>query len=130
MAVSYINTAIAPKLVGVDTTLQNDIDMYPASRWDSLLQEARCEYNHDYFTAILKASAATAKNHSTSILIHSITISIIKRTNYSCAISIYNMINGGKHGTKNLDFQEFHLVPSTSKSFQQPLNLLCLRTVV
>ena len=34
---------------------------------------------------------------------------------------IYNMINGGKHGTKNLDFQEFHLVPSTSKSFSTTL---------
>ena len=31
------------------------------------------------------------------------------------------MINGGKHGTKNLDFQEFHLVPSTSKSFSTTL---------
>jgi enolase len=31
------------------------------------------------------------------------------------------MINGGKHGTKNLDFQEFHIVPASSTPFSQSL---------
>jgi len=35
--------------------------------------------------------------------------------------AIYNMINGGKHGTKNLDFQEFHVVTSTSTKFSKSL---------
>lgn len=30
---------------------------------------------------------------------------------------IFNMINGGAHGAGNLDFQEFHVIPATSKPF-------------
>jgi enolase len=34
---------------------------------------------------------------------------------------IFNMINGGLHGAGNLDFQEFHLIPATSKNFHDSL---------
>jgi len=30
---------------------------------------------------------------------------------------IFNMINGGKHGAGNLDFQEFHIIPRRESSF-------------
>jgi enolase len=36
---------------------------------------------------------------------------------------IFNMINGGKHGSTNLDFQEFHVIPPTSISFAKALEL-------
>jgi enolase len=35
--------------------------------------------------------------------------------------AIFNMINGGLHGAGNLDFQEFHVIPSTLKSFSDSL---------
>jgi enolase len=35
----------------------------------------------------------------------------------------FNVINGGKHGSGNLDFQEFHIVPASNKSFSQALEL-------
>ncbi|EKD80257.1 MAG: hypothetical protein ACD_40C00159G0001, partial [uncultured bacterium] len=34
---------------------------------------------------------------------------------------IFNLINGGKHGAGNLDFQEFHVIPSTRLSYQEAL---------
>lgn len=34
---------------------------------------------------------------------------------------VFNMINGGKHGAGNLDFQEFWVVPSHLKTFAQAL---------
>lgn len=34
---------------------------------------------------------------------------------------IFNMINGGKHGAGNLDFQEFHVIPRRIKSFSDQL---------
>ena len=34
---------------------------------------------------------------------------------------IFNLINGGKHGAGNLDFQEFHVIPSTRLSFAEAL---------
>ncbi len=35
----------------------------------------------------------------------------------------FNIINGGKHGAGNLDFQEFHVVPATNKSFAVALEM-------
>jgi len=34
---------------------------------------------------------------------------------------VFNMINGGKHGAGNLDFQEFHIIPRRDNSFAQQL---------
>jgi enolase len=34
---------------------------------------------------------------------------------------LFNMINGGAHGAGNLDFQEFHVIPSTAKTFKEGL---------
>lgn len=36
---------------------------------------------------------------------------------------VFNMINGGLHGAGNLDFQEFHVIPATSKDWDS--GLLC-----
>ncbi len=35
----------------------------------------------------------------------------------------FNIINGGKHGAGNLDFQEFHIVPASNKSFSAALEM-------
>lgn len=35
----------------------------------------------------------------------------------------FNIINGGKHGAGNLDFQEFHVVPASNKSFSAALEM-------
>lgn len=34
---------------------------------------------------------------------------------------VFNMINGGKHGAGNLEFQEFHVIPSKMATFSQML---------
>ncbi len=36
---------------------------------------------------------------------------------------IFNLINGGKHGAGNLDFQEFHIIPSGNKTFFDSLRM-------
>lgn len=36
---------------------------------------------------------------------------------------IFNLINGGKHGYGNLDFQEFQIIPDQQKSFSDALSL-------
>lgn len=35
----------------------------------------------------------------------------------------FNVINGGKHGGGNLDFQEYHIVPASNKSFSDALRM-------
>ncbi len=34
---------------------------------------------------------------------------------------LFNVVNGGKHGAGNLDFQEFHVIPASNKSFAEAL---------
>lgn len=122
-AVSYINTAIAPKLVGVDTTLQNEIDMWLLQA-DGTETYKKLGVNTIMIISqlILKASAAAAKKPLYEY-INSLYNNLYNQNVQITRVPspIYNMINGGKHGTKNLDFQEFHLVPSTSKSFSTTL---------
>lgn len=36
---------------------------------------------------------------------------------------LFNMINGGLHGAGNLDFQEFFVIPATSKTFAEGLRM-------
>ncbi len=36
---------------------------------------------------------------------------------------LYGLIDGGKHGTDNLDFQEFQIIPANSLSFERSLEL-------
>lgn len=36
---------------------------------------------------------------------------------------IFNLINGGKHGSGNLDFQEFHCIPTSRKTFSKSLEM-------
>ncbi len=36
---------------------------------------------------------------------------------------LFNMINGGKHGAGNLNIQEFHIIPATSKPFSEALEI-------
>lgn len=35
----------------------------------------------------------------------------------------FNLINGGKHGAGNLDFQEFHVIPASHKSYRAGLRM-------
>ena len=36
---------------------------------------------------------------------------------------LFNMINGGLHGARNLDFQEFWVIPASSKTFSEGLQM-------
>lgn len=36
---------------------------------------------------------------------------------------LLNIINGGKHGAGNLDFQEFHVIPASNKSYHEALEI-------
>lgn len=43
------------------------------------------------------------------------------KTNIKIPIPLFNMINGGRHGSGNLDFQEFFIIPASSKTYSQGL---------
>lgn len=122
-AVGIINQAIAPKLTGADTAGFQEIDAWLV-RADGTKNYSKLGVNTLMLISqlIFKATAAEA-GMPIYKYVHQYFTQTFKTTMPLTRIPtpIYNMINGGKHGTKNLDFQEFHIVPSSSTPFTQTL---------
>jgi enolase len=47
----------------------------------------------------------------------------LKKGQMKIPVPIMNLINGGKHGTGNLDFQEFHVIPSPARPYHEALRI-------
>ncbi|PJC02241.1 MAG: phosphopyruvate hydratase, partial [Candidatus Komeilibacteria bacterium CG_4_9_14_0_8_um_filter_36_9] len=47
----------------------------------------------------------------------------LKPQDFKMPIPTFNLINGGKHGAGNLDFQEFHIIPSIKKTYAEALRM-------
>jgi enolase len=120
-AVTYINTLIAPKLVGVSPLKQQEIDHW-LIKADSTPNKSKLGANTMLAVSQLIAKAgAVDQGMSVFKYINALHASIFKE---KIAIEklpspIFSMINGGKHANNNLEFQEFHVIPSSSLSYSK-----------
>lgn len=118
-AVANVNQIIASKLKGVDAAYQGKIDQL-LIELDGTPSKTKLGGNTilSVSQAILEASAASYK-----MPVYSYIQSKYQMANKSSGmpIPIFNVINGGKHGAGNLDFQEFHMIPSTRKTYHEAL---------
>ena len=122
-AISYINDLIAPKLIGADPSTQSEIDDWLIKADNgSNGQTLGVNTTMTISQLILKAAALSQKipiYKYINTLGNAITEKkVILEQMPGCIITV---INGGKHGNKNLDFQEFQIIPSTSYSYSQCL---------
>lgn len=119
-AVDNVNNLIAPKLIGMKATDQIKIDKF-LIELDGTHNKSNLGAN-----AILSVSQALVETAAVSQ----------KLPTYQYVASLYgfklekklpaptfNLINGGKHGAGNLDFQEFHIVPSTINPYKTALRI-------
>jgi len=117
-ALSNVETIIAPKLVGMEISQQEAIDARMIDL-DGTSNESKLGAN-----AILAVSIAVLKAAANS---YKLPLFKYIATRYRPGATlkipgpIFNLINGGKHGAGNLDFQEFHVIPSTRLSFAEAL---------
>lgn len=119
-AVDNVNKLIFSKLKGADVSNQSELDSR-LLELDGTANEQRLGANAvlSVSVACLKAAANSArvplflyiKNHFAADI------------NLSIPGPIFNLINGGKHGAGNLDFQEFHVIPSTRFSYPEALRI-------
>lgn len=119
-AVNNIRQKIAPELKGMDARDQVAVDE-KLKKIDGSKNKENLGAN-----AIVAVSIATAK----AAALYSqrpLFMYLSERFNHGAQLRIphstFNIINGGKHGAGNLDFQEFHIVPSTRYSFSQSLQI-------
>ena len=123
-AVDNVNQVLGPAIVGMDPVKQADIDK-KLIETDGSKNKSRLGAN-----AVLAVSqtvnkaGALASNMSLYQWVFKLaTIAGAAKEDLGTKIPtpIFNMINGGLHGAGNLDFQEFFVVPATSKPYSEAL---------
>ena len=122
-AVENVNKTIAPAIAGMDPTRQVDIDTKMITL-DGTENKSKLGANAILSVSIVVAKvAAISKQISLFNWINTLArgkgINVVPRV----PTPVFNMINGGKHGAGNLDFQEFQLVPSSNKNFMEGLQI-------
>lgn len=122
-AVSNVNTILGPAVVSLDPTYQEAIDT-------KLIELDGTENKLKYgANAILAVSLAVAKAGAIVLRqnLYAWVNALAQRAGMKPQVKIptplFNMINGGLHGAGNLDFQEFHVIPASSKTFSQSLQM-------
>jgi enolase len=115
-AVKNVNEVIAPEVVGMDATQQEELDR--------LMIELDGTANKGKFgaNAILGVSLAAAKAAADSAGLP------LYRYLGGCNANILpvpmmNILNGGKHSDNNVDFQEFMIMPIGAKTFPLALQM-------
>ncbi len=115
-AVENVNEIIAPKIVGMDCTLQKKIDEMMIE-----LDGTEGKYNLGA-NAIVGASMAVCKagSHAKKMPLYEYIAELANNKEIKIPYPCFNIINGGVHSNNNLDFQEFMIVPQ-SNSFRENL---------
>ncbi len=121
-AIINIDKLIAPNLIGMDASKQQEIDKKMIDL-DGTPNKARLGAN-----ATLSVSMAVAKASAKSSVLPLFLYlrEFIKKENLPLKIPtpLFNLINGGKHAEDNFDFQEFLVIPATSKPYEEALKMI------
>lgn len=119
-AVENVNQKLGPALVGKDAAQQADIDRV-LGQLDGTPNKTNMGANAvlSVSMAVCKAGAMASNMalyawvHTLARALGAVPEGVLTRV----PTPIFNMINGGLHGAGNLDFQEFHIIPATSKPY-------------
>lgn len=122
-AVGAVNAQIAPKLKGMDALRQADIDKVMIGLDGT---ENKSKLGANSIVSISLAVAAASANHQRTPLYRY--LNMLFSTSIPTPLErmptpTFNVINGGKHGAGNLDFQEFHVIPATNKPYHIALEM-------
>jgi enolase len=119
-SVNYINTFIAPQIIGKDPTNQEEIDNIMI-KLDGTANKSKLGAN-----SLLAISQATLKAGALSQnlpLYYYVMQKYQLTQNLSMPTCIYTVVNGGEHGANNLDIQEFQVIPASHLSFEDSLDM-------
>lgn len=117
-AIANVNEVIAPKLIGLDPSNQEKIDQL-LIKLDGTENRSKLGANAilSVSQGVCKAGALTAR---LPVYRYVANLYGLKPEELKMPFPIFNLINGGKHGAGNLDFQEFHVI-SLQKSYSLAL---------
>lgn len=123
-AVSNVNTKIAQSITGVDATNQKVIDQTMITL-DGTPHKGSLGANAilSVSQAVCKAAAMSQKLPLFSYIVKLAQDWGLTTPAVRIPTPLFNILNGGKHGAGNLDFQEFMVIPSSNKPYPQALHM-------
>lgn len=122
-AVANVNTIIAPKLVRSDALDQKKIDETMIAL-DGTANKSKLGANS--IVSVSLGVAAAAANHTKQPLyryLNGLVAPVAPTKIERIPTPLFNIINGGKHGAGNLNFQEFMVIPASNKKFSEALRM-------
>ncbi|HEX9008639.1 MAG TPA: phosphopyruvate hydratase [Patescibacteria group bacterium] len=121
-AVANVNQIISKYVIDLDPTKQNVIDQILLNI-DGTPNKSKLGANAilSVSQAVCELGAACSEMNTFEYV--SQKYGLAKPSHVSLPTPIFNLINGGKHGAGNLDFQEFHVIPSSRKPFNEALEI-------
>ncbi len=120
-AIGTINELIGPKLVGMEATKQQEIDK-AMIEMDGTQNKSRLGANTILSVSIAVAKAAALSNVM-PLFLYLRQFLTTKTTSLLLPTPLINMIEGGKHISGTLDFEEFFILPATSKTYSENLQI-------
>jgi enolase len=122
-AVVNINQVISSQIVGKDPCQQKQIDDLLNSL-DGTENKSKLGANAILSVSIAVCKAgALVKGLSTFGYIKQLFFEKMPPGQLIMPVPVLNLINGGKHGAGNLEFQEFHIIPASGKEYHQSLQM-------
>ena len=120
-AIELINTELAPPLKGQDPTRQTRIDQQLID-WDASPNKAH--YGANSLLSLSQACVQAAAGFYNLPVYQYLHQKYYPDSNLKkIPTPTFNIINGGAHGAGNLDFQEFHLIPSARFPYKKALQI-------
>jgi len=120
-AVKNVNETLGPGVWGLDANNQEALDMR-LIELDGTKNKSKYGSNALLSISIAASKAsATAQNMPLYKWINTLSKRVGIAADMHIPTPLFNMINGGLHGAGNLDFQEFHVIPASSKNFKDSL---------
>lgn len=118
-AVNNVNTVLAPALVGMDPTKQEEIDN-KMIEIDGTPNKANMGAN-----AILAVSLAVARAGAAEkgVPLYKHISDLSGNTKLILPVPSFNIINGGMHAGNALAFQEFMIMPTGASSFSEAMKM-------
>ncbi len=122
-AVENVNNVLGPAVVGMDATDQLGVDKKLV---DVDGTENKSKYGGNAIlgvSQVVAKSGAVSANKQLYAWINELAHREGMTQRSKIPTPLFNMINGGRHGAGNLDFQEFWVIPATSKAFHDGLQM-------
>jgi enolase len=115
-AVRNVTGVIGPALVGKDVTQQRDLDAFMREELDGTPNKSKLGANAivGVSLALARAAAAAAGKPLYRYL---------NNNAHVIPVPLFNLINGGKHASNDLEIQEFIIMPTGAKNLAHALQI-------